>query len=512
MTEVSKNTQINFKNDIMSSSNNQTKVKVVEDAQEGFNNFFDKESKVNFSAITGNASTQLKFVVTEDLPEWPVKTQTAILNSFKQGLKQNNASSEELTNILKTFNISGMEINEKNVQDSDYSTEVKKIQEFLNTKFANPELEQYGISHKITVDGKFSKKMVEELLALKDSIRGKDVSIDISPIKQINPVGCYMTAEAMLFNAVHLKDGTVDAYTEFDARARIADADLNKTTFLIGASSENTKGRITIKREKGIELANKIDSALNENPPTPVIAGISYRKQNGHEYNEGITDHYVLIKGRGTDANGTYYTFNDPAQGHQGILRFDPVSGKLSGRGDMAGIYDASMVTKYELKPEATENYKKMGKVIYYPGHIAPEIKDIQKKLNALSYITKGTDGKFGSSTVTAINQFQKDSKLPETGKIDTKTLAAIDAAFTKYQKTNPAVVMYKTGENSPTIAQLQINLNKLGFKTNGTTGQFGPATDKAVQNFQKANGITVSGKIDNQTWLKITELANAKR
>src|SRR5205085_3393178 len=120
----------------------------------------------------------------------------------------------------------------------------------------NNSLKQLFNTPPLAVDGKFSKNMVTMILAIGDTLRGEDVSIDIKPIKQISPVGCYMTAEAMFFNSVHQKDGTPDAYTEFDTRARINSADLGKDSIYIGALAENSKGRLTVSRSKGIGMVN----------------------------------------------------------------------------------------------------------------------------------------------------------------------------------------------------------------------------------------------------------------
>jgi len=510
MTEISRKVITNDNSDVMSTFPNTKKFSIIEDPLISIIPDAYK-TQCEISTKNGSAFNQVNFVTTEDLPEWSAKTKSSILTNFKQGLKQNKITAEDLTKILKHFNISEMEINEKTVQDSDYSPEVKKIQEYLNSNFANPELKKYFNYHPMPVDGKFNKNMIPMLEALVDTQRGPDISIEINPIKQITQTGCFRTAEAMFFNAIHQKDGTVDAYTEFDTRERINGADLTKENIYIGAKSENSAGRLTILRSKGVAMVNKIDNELNQTPPRPVIVGISYRKQNGNEYNEGITDHFVLINGRGTDKNGTFYTFNDPAQGNKGILRFDPLSGKLTGKGDMAGLYDVSMISIYDLNPEATETYKKMGKVLFYPGIVAPELIDIQKKLNALSYVTKGTEGKFGNNTETAVRDFQKSHMLPVTGKIDTITMSTLDSAFRENQTKQPDQVIYKKGDKTPGVARLQKQLNSLGFNTHGSTGQFSINTENAVKNFQKANGINASGTIDNQTWLKITELSAAK-
>ena len=50
-------------------------------------------------------------------------------------------------------------------------------------------------------------------------------------------------------------------------------------------------------------------------------------------------------------------------------------------------------------------------------------------------------------------------------------------------------------------VKELQTLLDKHGFPCGEIDGIFGPATDTAVRSFQKANGLTVDGKVGEKTW-----------
>ena len=75
----------------------------------------------------------------------------------------------------------------------------------------------------------------------------------------------------------------------------------------------------------------------------------------------------------------------------------------------------------------------------------------------------------------------------------------------------------YKYGMSGPGVADLQTQLNKLGA---GLTvdGKFGPATSRAVSDFQTENGLTVDGiagpatqcMIDRRIYEKIGEKVTA--
>jgi peptidoglycan hydrolase-like protein with peptidoglycan-binding domain len=467
-------------------------------------------TKVNISSMAGTGPVPPDNIFAGDFkPVWSDKIKKTISANFNQGLKFYKTTPEELSSILKANNLSLMAINSTNIQDPAFAGEVKKIQEELNARFNNSENKELGIAHSLPANGVFNKNTISLLLALRDSYRGAPVSISVNPIKQATKDGCFRTAEAMYFNFLHQKDGGPDTYTEADINERLSNKDRRKSDIMAGITGENDRGRVSFPRSKGLNMLNNIDRQLEQNPPVPVLVGISRKKQEkGKTYNEGYTDHFVLITGRGYDENGLYYSFNDPAQGGRDRkFRFDSASGKLSGKGDMKGPYDVTMVSAYENNPAAIDLYKRIGKPVYSPGDNLPELKDIQIELNYLGFKLNKADGNYSDKTVHAVREFQGVRNLPDTGIIDSYTRAAIERDFRVFQQMNPETVIFKTGDKSVKLAELQKQLNNAGFSITQATGQFGPATFNAVSNFQKANNLPVSGQIDNRTWLKIEEM-----
>ncbi|SET36030.1 LysM peptidoglycan-binding domain-containing protein [Stigmatella erecta] len=75
------------------------------------------------------------------------------------------------------------------------------------------------------------------------------------------------------------------------------------------ATGENSKGQVTVDPKKAAEGRKYIDSQLDAGKP--VVVGVSHKDAN---YNaDGLTDHFVVITGRGVDDKGrAYYTFHDP--------------------------------------------------------------------------------------------------------------------------------------------------------------------------------------------------------
>ena len=66
-----------------------------------------------------------------------------------------------------------------------------------------------------------------------------------------------------------------------------------------------------------------------------------------------------------------------------------------------------------------------------------------------------------------------------------------------------PPIVVAKRGDKSPYIADLQNMLIKKGAKITAD-GNFGPKSEQAVKDFQKSNGLTVTGEIDTDTLNKL--------
>ena len=66
-----------------------------------------------------------------------------------------------------------------------------------------------------------------------------------------------------------------------------------------------------------------------------------------------------------------------------------------------------------------------------------------------------------------------------------------------------PPIVVAKRGDKSPYISDLQNMLIKKGAKIKAD-GDFGPATETAVRDFQQKNGLKVTGQIDTDTLNKL--------
>lgn len=126
-------------------------------------------------------------------------------------------------------------------------------------------------------------------------------------------------------------------------------------------------------------------------------------------------------------------------------------------------------------------------------GDSGTSVKALQEKLKALGYLTGNADGKYGAGTEAAVKRFQKAFSLTETGTADTETLTAIYAA-------KVPVILLARGAKGDDVSALQQKLKALGYLTGSADGQYGTGTVKAVEAFQKDNGLEQTGRVDEDT------------
>ena len=141
-----------------------------------------------------------------------------------------------------------------------------------------------------------------------------------------------------------------------------------------------------------------------------------------------------------------------------------------------------------------------------------------------------GTDGVFGSSTAEAISFFQKSKGLAVTSTLTPDTVSALGLSPTTTTTTvAPATTTTVAPATTTTVAPVLLSIESLPKRgdTNDATrviqtvlvaagieikggidGVFGIATTIAVQKFQAAQNLSVTGRVDYATALKLNIVA----
>lgn len=140
-------------------------------------------------------------------------------------------------------------------------------------------------------------------------------------------------------------------------------------------------------------------------------------------------------------------------------------------------------------------------------GALGNTVKGLQQALlDAGIDVRGGADGIFGPATANAVKAFQTSQGLEATGVVDAETAAALadpKAPTTEVPAGEGGFAEY--GEKGDRVLALQSALVEAGVALRGgVDGDYGGGTSAAVMDFQRANGLSVTGKVSDATAAKL--------
>ncbi len=141
------------------------------------------------------------------------------------------------------------------------------------------------------------------------------------------------------------------------------------------------------------------------------------------------------------------------------------------------------------------------------PGDRGPAVEDIQRRLLVLGYDLgrTGIDGVFLGRTREAVEAFQREHGLAESGIVGDQTWSAmVDATFTLGDRMLYLRVPHFHGHD---VRSMQEALNALGFACGDVDGIFGAFTERAVREFQRNAGLAGDGIIGAETVSALSNL-----
>lgn len=132
-------------------------------------------------------------------------------------------------------------------------------------------------------------------------------------------------------------------------------------------------------------------------------------------------------------------------------------------------------------------------------------VKILQSALNAQypAYSHLTIDGDFGPATKSVVMEFQQRDGLTVDGAAGNQTLAALHILATASVPTpTPSTTVLRVGSTGNAVKVLQEALNKQypAYSHLTVDGDFGPATEAVVKEFQQRAGLTVDGIVGSQT------------
>lgn len=129
-------------------------------------------------------------------------------------------------------------------------------------------------------------------------------------------------------------------------------------------------------------------------------------------------------------------------------------------------------------------------------------VRDTQQRLSALGFYDGAVDGVWGAETRRAVERFQRSRGLAVTGDVNAATASALRSAPPPAPVASGAANPPATTEaTDPTaVRTVQNRLHQLGFFNDPADGVWGPSTQVALENFQRARGLDVSGQLTPPT------------
>ena len=128
------------------------------------------------------------------------------------------------------------------------------------------------------------------------------------------------------------------------------------------------------------------------------------------------------------------------------------------------------------------------GRVLQF-GDDGEDVTALQTRLKELKYYTGNLSGRYREGTRKAVETFQADFDLDQTGVADLRTLSILFSL-------NHRPLRY--GSSGDDVKDLQKQLTELGYYKGKISGNYLEATRKAVETLQKKNNLEVNGVADS--------------
>lgn len=164
-------------------------------------------------------------------------------------------------------------------------------------------------------------------------------------------------------------------------------------------------------------------------------------------------------------------------------------------------------------------------------GSEGEDVKELQTRLAALGYYTGKISGKYLEGTQNGIRQFQKNNSLEVTGAADplTQEILYTENVVGRHDVEEPTATPYsdmswylvdenesgvpmpeapvaytkelKKGSKGEDVKKLQERMQDLGYFDGPISGNYQDKTAKTVKKIQEQNGISITGRVDEETW-----------
>lgn len=145
-------------------------------------------------------------------------------------------------------------------------------------------------------------------------------------------------------------------------------------------------------------------------------------------------------------------------------------------------------------------------------GDTGPVVAEIRARLARAGFGTSGgaraavDDSIFDADLDAAVRAFQQERGLTVDGLVGPQTFRRLEEARWRL---GDRVLVYTAGHllSGDDVTELQTHLGRMGFDCGRVDGIFGPATDRAVRDFQRGVGVAADGTCGPETFRALDRL-----
>ncbi len=296
--------------------------------------------------------------------------------------------------------------------------------------------------------------------------------------------------------------------------------------FTVVGGADGIYGALTANAVKSFQNANglPVTGAVDE-ATAALLEGLGGETgatddghDHGHDHDPTVTSPFVGLRygSLGSDVKALQQALMDAGivvrGGADGVFGFATQAAVKQFQGnhglERSGTVDAATANALASRNPAGSASTIVGLKV---GALGNTVKQLQQSLiDAGVTVRGGADGIFGPATAQALKSFQTSQGLEATGVVDEATVAALENPTQPAAQPDPddggdqpagEVGYAEFGEKSARVRALQQALVNAGIALRGgVDGDFGGGTSAAVMDFQRQNGLNVTGKVDAAT------------
>ncbi|WP_103504082.1 peptidoglycan-binding protein [Streptomyces sp. SM14] len=161
-----------------------------------------------------------------------------------------------------------------------------------------------------------------------------------------------------------------------------------------------------------------------------------------------------------------------------------------------------------EEEPEEEEPEEEPDDVLMEAGDESDDVRELQARLGQTGVFEAKPTGYYGDTTTGAVAAFQENRDALEVSGIvyeSTWELLVGETTEPTQDELYPREQIMGYGDNNDQVRELQARLTQVGHFDENPTGYYGNVTKSAVEAYQRAAGLEVSGTVYDDTWAALT-------